>query len=98
MRTILVALCILVDLGGPAVRATELKPDTAAAFDRYVHAMEVRMDEDTGRDQFLVVDRLPEARRTEAYEQLKNGQVYIEAITVREGDKPIKVPSGLIHH
>jgi hypothetical protein len=98
MRTILVALCSLVGLGGSAVRATELKPDTAAAFDRYVRAMEARMDEDAGRDQFLVVDRLPDARRTEAYEQLKNGQVYIEAITVREGDKPIKVPSGLIHH
>jgi hypothetical protein len=98
MRTILVALCILVDLSGMAARATELKPDTAAAFDRYVRAMEVRMDEDTGRDQFLVVDRLAEPRRTEAYAQLKNGQVYIEAMSAREGDRPIKVPSGLIHH
>ena len=98
MRTIFVAVCILVDLGGVAARATELKPDTAAAFDRYVHAMEARMDEDTGRDQFLVVDRLPDARRTEAYEQLKNGQVYIEAMSAREGDRPIKAPSGLIHH
>jgi hypothetical protein len=98
MRGILIALCILVDLGGVAARATELKPDTVAAFDRYVHAMEVRMDEDTGRDQFLVVDRLPDARRTEAYEQLKNGQVHIEAMSAREGDRPIKAPSELIHH
>jgi len=98
MRGILLALCILVDLGGVAARATELKPDTVVAFDRYVHAMEARMDEDTGRDQFLVVDRLPDARRTEAYEQLKNGQVYIEAMSAREGDRPIKAPSGLIHH
>jgi hypothetical protein len=98
MRRIFVALCILVDLGGMAARATELKPDTVAAFDRYVHAMEVRMDEDMGRDQFLVVDRLPGARRTEAYEQLKSGQVYIEAMSAREGDRPIKAPSGLIHH
>jgi len=93
-----VTLCILANLGGLAVRATELKPDTAAAFNRYVHAMEVRMDEDTRLDHFLIIDRLPDARRTEAYEQLKAGQVYIEAITAREGDKPIKVPSGLIHH
>ena len=55
MRTILVALCVLANLGGMAARATELKPDTAAAFDRYVRAMEARMDEETGRDQFLVV-------------------------------------------
>src|SRR6202021_4158207 len=88
---------ILLSVGGMAARATELKPDTATAFDRYVYAMEARMDEDTGRDQFLVVDRLPDARRTEAYEQLKNGQVYIEAMSAREGDRPIKTPSGLIN-
>lgn len=98
MRTILVTLCVLANLGGVAARPTELKPETAAAFDRYVRAMEARMDEDAGRDQFLVVDRLPDARRTEAYEQLKNGQVYIEAMSAREGDRPIKAPSGLIHH
>src|ERR1700688_2859239 len=98
MRTIVGVLGILLSVGGMAARATELKPDTAAAFDRYVRAMEARMDEDTGRDQFLVVDRLPDARRTEAYQQLKNGQVYIEAMSAREGDRPIKAPSGLIHH
>ncbi len=98
MRGVLVALCILVGLGGVAARATELKPDTAAAFDRYVHAMEARMEEDIGHDQFLVVDRLPDPRRTKAYEQLKSGQVYIEAMSAREGDRPIKAPSGLIHH
>ena len=98
MRTILVALCILIDLGGMAARATELKPETAAAFDRYVRAMEARMDEDIGRNQFLVVDRLPEPRRTEAYEQLKSGQVYIEAMSARENDRPIHISSGLIHH
>jgi hypothetical protein len=91
-------LGMLLSVGVIASRATELKTETAAAFDRYVHAMEARMDEDTGRDQFLVVDRLPEARRTEAYAQLKNGQVYIEAMSAREGDRPIKAPSGLIHH
>jgi hypothetical protein len=98
MRMTLVALCILVDLGGMAARATELKPETAAAFDRYVRAMEARMDEDTRLDHFLIIDRLPDARRAQAYEQLKNGQVYIEAMSAREGDRPIKAPSGLIHH
>jgi hypothetical protein len=98
MRTIVGVLGILLSVGGMAARATELKPDTTAAFDRYVRAMEARMDEDTARDQFLVVDRLPDARRREAYEQLKNGQVYIEAMSAREGDRPIKAPSGLIHH
>jgi len=95
---ILVTLCILADLGGMAARATELKPETAATFDRYVRAMEARMDEDTRLDHFLIIDRLPDARRAEAYGQLKNGQVYIEAMSAREGDRPIKAPSGLIHH
>jgi hypothetical protein len=94
MRMILVALCILADLGGMAARATELKPETAAAFDRYVRAMEARMDEDTRLDHFLIVDRLPDARRAEVYEQLKNGQVYIEAMSAREGDRPIKAASS----
>src|ERR1700686_1349522 len=98
MARMLGVLGILLSMGGMAARATELKPDTTAAFDRYVRATEARMDEDTARDHFLVVDRLPDARRTEAYEQLKNGQVYIEAMSAREGDRPIKAPSGLIHH
>ena len=98
MRMILVALCILADVGGMAARATELKPETAAAFDRYVRAMEARMDGDIRFDHFLIIDRLPDARRAEVYEQLKNGQVYIEAMSAREGDRPIKAPSGLIHH
>jgi hypothetical protein len=66
-RTIVGVLGILLSVGGIAARATELKPETAAAFDRYVRAMEARMDEDTARDQFLVVDRLRDARRREAY-------------------------------
>jgi hypothetical protein len=89
---------VLLGVGGMSARATELKPETAAAFDRYVRAMEARMDEDMGRNQFLVVDRLPEPHRTEAYAQLKNGQVYIEAMSARENDRPIHISSGLIHH
>jgi hypothetical protein len=98
MRRVLGLLGILLSVSGMTARATELKPETVAAFDRYVRAMEARMDEDTRLDHFLIIDRLPDARRTEAYEQLKNGQVYIEAMSAREGDRPIKAPSGLIHH
>jgi hypothetical protein len=98
MRGVLGALGILLSVGALVARATELKPDTAAAFDRYVHAMEARMDEDLRQDHFLIIDRLADERRTETYAQLKNGQVYVEAVTAREGDRPIKVPSGLIHH
>lgn len=80
------ALCILIDLCGMAARAVELKPETAASF-----------DEEALRDHFLVIDRLPDARRMEAYEQLKNGQIYIAAMSAQENDRPIHISSGLIH-
>jgi hypothetical protein len=79
-------------------RAAELKPETAASFDRYIRAVEERMDDDVRHNQFLVVDGLPESRRQEAYDELKQGQIYIEELHVREGDRPIHIPSGLIHH
>ena len=74
-------------------RAAELKPETAASFDRYIHGFEARMDEDARDNRFLVVDHLPAVPRHEAYGQLQRGQFYIE-----ESDHPAHIPSGLIHH
>lgn len=82
----------------PAPRATELKPETVAAFDRYIAATEARMSQDTTFDQFLVVDRLPEAQRQEAYDLLQRGQPYIEELHTEADGRPIRIPSGLIHH
>ena len=78
--------------------AAELKPETAAAFDRYIRATEARVHSNVTDDEFLVVDRLPESRRQEAYAQLQDGQVYIEELHTREDHHSIHVPSGLIHH
>ena len=50
---------ILNGLCGITTRAAQLKPETAAAFDRYVAATEARMNEDLQLNQFLVIDRLP---------------------------------------
>lgn len=85
-------------LAGPQARATELKPETAAAFDKYISATEVRMADDIDHDQFLVVDRLPAEPRQETYTQLQHGQVYIEELHTRQDDSRIRIPSGLIHH
>lgn len=85
-------------LGAMPAGATELKPETSAAFDRYIRATEARMDSDITDDEFLVVDRLPDLRRQEAYAQLQDGQVYIEELHTREDHHSIHVPSGLIHH
>lgn len=90
--------CVVASLLGTAVNATELKPATATAFDRYIRATEERMAEDLGRGHFLIVDNLPDSGRQQAYSQLKQGQFYIEPLRTKEDGKPIPVPGGLIHH
>src|SRR5262249_50390452 len=61
--------------------AAELKPETAAAFDRYVSATEARM---TGElrpgGTFLYVDALPANRRNSAYRQLAAREVFISPL------------------
>jgi len=98
MKKTLVVFWCMAALGVTPVGATELKGETAAAFDRYIRATEARMDDDVTEDEFLVVDRLPESRRQEAYAQLQDGQVYIEELHTREDHHSIHVPGGLIHH
>lgn len=88
----------LVVLAEAPTRAAELKPETAAAFDRYIRATEARMDDDTRHDRFLVVDRLRDSRRQAAYDQLQQGQIYIEELHAQQDHHSIHVPSGLIHH
>ena len=43
-------------------RASELKPETVVAFDRYIHVTENRMARDLQRDRFIAIDRLPDDR------------------------------------
>jgi len=80
------------------VRATELKPQTVAAFDEYVGAAEARMGDDLREDHFLVVDSLPDPTRQEIYAHLWLGQVYIQPLRTLKDGRPIHVPDGLIHH
>jgi hypothetical protein len=85
-------------LVGTSARAAQLKPETVAAFERYVAATETQMDDDLRLNQFLIVDRLPDLQRKEAYGQLQRGQAYIEELHTREDRHPIHIPNGLIHH
>jgi hypothetical protein len=79
------------------VRAVGLTPETSGSFDRYVHAVEARMDEDLQTNQFLVVDRLRDSRRQRAYDQLQQGQIYIEELHAQEQGRAIRIQGGLIH-
>jgi hypothetical protein len=82
----------------PHTHAAELRTETAAAFDRYIRATEERMADDLRDDRFLILDRLPEGRRQEAYARLREGQIYIEQLHTQEDGRPIHAPGGLIHH
>ena len=83
-------------LAAPA-RATELKPETVAAFNEYIHATESRSAWQLRNGHFLIVDDLLDQDRAETYAQLRQGRIYIRSVLAREDDKPIHVPHGLIH-
>lgn len=85
-------------LAGTAAHAADPKPETLAAFHRYIAATEAQDNDPAGPDQFLFIDRLPEADRRKAYEQLQRGEVYIDELQTEEDHHPISIPDGLIHH
>jgi hypothetical protein len=95
-----VAAALLGAVLSPAqATAAELKPKTVAAFDHYVQLTEARLaGELSGSTPFLWMDRLPEARRAAALVELREGHVVVEKLEARDGDKPIPVPGGMIHH
>ena len=93
-----VVLWILSGLLVNSAHATDLKPETVAAFDRYIAVTEAQMNDDADGNQFLIVDRLPDLQRQNAYDQLHRNQVYIEELHTQEDHHPISVPNGLIHH
>lgn len=94
----LVASLIAVPPAEPAP-ASELKPTTLAAFDRYVQLTETRMaGEVAGTSPFLWIDRQPAADRAAAQKELAAGQVVVAQMQTRDGRSEIDVPSGMVHH
>jgi hypothetical protein len=97
IRGAAVAIALALMLAGATQAQTaELKPDTLAAFDRYVRQAEQRMDQEVGRDTFLLPDAWPQARRDPAYQRLRRGEMIIERLN--PGNGQAQVPHGLIHH
>jgi hypothetical protein len=92
------ACCIWSCFPAGSLHASNLKPETATAFNRYVAATETQMDDDARANRFLIVDRLPEAERRQAYQQLQRGEPFVEELQTRQADAPIPIPGGLIHH
>ena len=93
-----IGLCLL---AAPA-RATDLRPKTVEAFNRYVASAEAQIDEQLARGRpYLWVESLPPGRRAKAEVQLQAGQVVIERLDATgksDAGTPISVPEGMIHH
>jgi hypothetical protein len=84
---------------GSTAGAAELKPKTAAAFDRYVVATEARFaNELRPGGTFLYIDGMnPDAKR-QAYEQLKQGEILVEKLETKAPGVSADVPDGMVHH
>ena len=65
MKKVLLACPQFAWLTGEPARVIELKPETAAAFDRYIRATEAHQRDETSRGQFFFLDGLPESRRAQ---------------------------------
>src|SRR5688500_15645728 len=80
-----------------ALPALDLKPETLAAFERYVRVTEARMaDETAGKSALLWMDRQPESRKQQVRQQLQRGEVVVEKLETREGGRRIEAGDGLI--
>lgn len=79
--------------------ASELKPHTLKAFQRYEDLTEARIRRELSNpERFLYLDSLPEEQRKAETERIKSGQVYVRMFTARENDRKIEIPDGLVHH
>jgi len=98
MRLAAILICALAGLFTDSARASDLKDETVAAFDRYVRATEARMGNADMHDGFLAIDRLPPSRQRRAYDRIHDGEIYYQQLRTREEGLPIEIPDGLIHH
>ncbi|HTV57302.1 MAG TPA: hypothetical protein VMJ93_00355 [Verrucomicrobiae bacterium] len=93
------AAALALSMAAPPALAANLRPSTAAAFDRYAALTQQRFQEQLASGgPFLWIDTLPAARRDAAYASLRAGNVVIEKMETLDNGKPIPVPGGLIHH
>lgn len=81
------------------VQATELTQRTSDLFQKYTQKTEERIQgEVTDPQRFLYFDSLPEKQKHAILKRLHSGHVVIEPMRTMDGDKPIEIPDGLVHH
>jgi len=98
MRNVLVVASVLA-AGLSFAPADELKPETRAAFERYVALTSARVEEEiAGRQPFLWVDRVPASKQKEVERDLMAGKVVVDKLETRENGDELDVNGGMIHH
>jgi hypothetical protein len=80
------------------VGAAELHKETVEAFDRYIHASDLRFQREIKDGPFLWVDAQSEAQRPALYDQLLRGEIVIKQVALEIDGKAVHVPDGIIHH
>jgi hypothetical protein len=86
--------CALLCLVATVPAAAGAKPETQAAFDRYVAAAESRIHtEPSSRAGFLGIYSFPTAECRDVELRLRRGEVMVQAV----GNTPVEIPGGLIH-
>lgn len=94
VRRVVLAAMLLVTIE-PRARAAELRPETLAAWTRYVRATEARIIREERAPYRLLADR----RAALLLARLREGEVIVEKMGTRDLDgRDIDVPGGLIHH
>jgi hypothetical protein len=88
-------LAILAGALAPHAGAVPPRPETLAAFGRYMTQAESEiLKEQSSPETFLAYRSLPAAQLTELEARLRRGENIIE----RCGNGPTEIPGGLIHH
>jgi hypothetical protein len=91
--------CLCLIAAALPASAGELKPKTAAAFDKYVAATQERFaGELKPGGAFLYIDALPAEERDTDYSRLKNGEILVDKRTTAAPGVDKDVPDGMVHH
>ena len=99
MKSFLPAILICFLTLSTAASAAELKPQTAAAFDKYVAATQQRFAAELKPGgPFLYIDEFSADERNGDYARLRNGEILIKKLHTRAPGVHKDVPDGMVHH
>jgi hypothetical protein len=82
-----------------ALPVFDLRPQTLAAYERYVALTEARVArERAGAAPFLWIDAQPPATQAAAMARLRRGEVVVAPLETKDNGRTLDVPDGLVHH